>query len=48
VSHNKAVVNTDICMGCGVCVSRCKQKAHSLDRDSNKSEPLEIQEIMGI
>jgi heterodisulfide reductase subunit A-like polyferredoxin len=47
VRDNRAVVDADVCMGCGVCVSRCKHKALSLLLDSDKPEPLEIQELTG-
>jgi Na+-translocating ferredoxin:NAD+ oxidoreductase RNF subunit RnfB len=34
------------CMGCSVCVSACEIGALSLVRDSSKSEPLEIQNLI--
>lgn len=34
------------CMGCGVRVAHCPQKAISLRRDPAKGEPLEIQKLI--
>jgi ferredoxin len=39
-------IDASICMGCGVCVSHCDRGAHHLERDTSKSEPLIIQELM--
>jgi ferredoxin len=33
------------CMGCGVCISRCSEKALVLVRDLSRSAPLDIAEI---
>ena len=38
----RSTVNTDLCMGCGVCVDRCEQGAMSLVRDESKGVPLEM------
>jgi ferredoxin len=46
VNQNCAVVDVEHCMGCGVCVSKCRQGAIALIRDAQKSEPLEIRELM--
>ena len=54
VCQFNAIVNTnghidlkaDLCMGCGVCVSRCLKGAVSLKREPNRGEPLEIHRLM--
>lgn len=42
---DKAVVNFDKCMGCGVCENRCPDGAIHLRRESSKGEPLDIDEL---
>ena len=37
-----AVVNWEICMGCGVCVEQCVNGAISLVRDERKGVPLDV------
>ena len=39
-------VNEDLCMGCGVCVSKCPQGAISLRREPSKGKPLLIHDLM--
>ncbi len=46
VSGNCAVVDTDACMGCGVCESMCPQNAISMRRDLNRSDPLELDDLI--
>ena len=46
VMEGTAIVDEAICMGCGVCVSRCEQQALSLVRDPSRGEPLEIHELI--
>lgn len=41
-----AVIDPARCMGCGVCVSRCPQEALSLQRESNQSSPLDLNELL--
>jgi translation initiation factor RLI1 len=41
-----AIVDTDLCMGCGVCASKCTHEAISLLRAPSKGEPLEIHRLM--
>ena len=41
-----AIIDQDICMGCGVCVELCPNGAVSLVRDSSRGEPLEIFDLM--
>lgn len=38
----KAVVNWEACMGCGVCIGQCPNKAMSQVRDERKGEPLDV------
>jgi Fe-S-cluster-containing hydrogenase component 2 len=40
------IVDEENCMGCGVCVTKCKKGAHTLVRDAKKGQPLEILELM--
>jgi Pyruvate/2-oxoacid:ferredoxin oxidoreductase delta subunit len=48
INHNNdgPICQLDLCMGCGICVSLCKNKALFLQRDKTKSEPLEIGELL--
>jgi NAD-dependent dihydropyrimidine dehydrogenase PreA subunit len=39
-------VNEDLCMGCGVCVSKCPQGAISLCLEPSKGKPLLIHDLM--
>jgi len=41
-----AVIDSAGCMGCGVCISVCEQAALSLARDTGKSAPLELRELV--
>jgi Pyruvate/2-oxoacid:ferredoxin oxidoreductase delta subunit len=45
--NGKTVVDPELCMGCGVCASKCPLEAISLVRDPDKSDPLEIQQLVG-
>ena len=38
-----AVVDWGACMGCGVCVGQCPNEAISLERDTGKGIPLDVQ-----
>lgn len=40
-----AVVNWDLCMGCGVCVDKCPNEARSLVRDEKKGVPLDVRAL---
>jgi Pyruvate/2-oxoacid:ferredoxin oxidoreductase delta subunit len=44
--NGSACVDHQACMGCGVCVSRCPQKAITLRREPSKGIPLEIHALM--
>jgi len=46
ISNGSAVVDTSLCMGCGVCGSKCPREAIALVRAPDKGTPLEIQELM--
>jgi heterodisulfide reductase subunit A-like polyferredoxin len=35
-----------ICMGCGICVNQCSQTAISLNRDTAKGIPLELDQLL--
>jgi formate hydrogenlyase subunit 6/NADH:ubiquinone oxidoreductase subunit I len=41
----KAVINLQKCMGCGVCVDMCPVGAISLKRETSKGDPLDIEEL---
>jgi ferredoxin len=41
-------VDVAACMGCGVCVAKCPQGALSLERDLDRGQPLEIQQLMAV
>jgi translation initiation factor RLI1 len=43
---SSAVISSDKCMGCGICVDKCAQDAIQLIRDPSKGEPLEIHQMM--
>lgn len=36
----------DLCMGCGMCVSKCPEDAIKLVRDENKGVPLDMEELL--
>lgn len=44
---DKAVINFDKCMGCGVCEDVCPDRAIRLRREPAKGEPLDLAELMG-
>ncbi len=46
IGEGCARVDEDRCMGCGVCVSVCDQRAISLELDSSKGVPLEIDKLI--
>ena len=46
INGASASVNPDICMGCGVCESMCPQHAIRLQRDLNRSSPLDMDELI--
>ena len=39
---NKRIYDKAVCMGCGLCVEKCEQKALSLVRDASKGDPLDL------
>ena len=39
-------VDEGLCMGCGVCVSKCPQDAISLHREPSKGKPLLIHDLL--
>ncbi len=43
---DKAVVNYDKCMGCGVCEGVCPDASISMKRDAAKGEPLDLDELL--
>jgi ferredoxin len=43
---NIALVHSENCFGCGVCVDKCDQNAITLNRDQTKGIPLEIHKLM--
>lgn len=43
---DKVHVNEELCMGCGVCISKCDHKALVFVRDPSKSEPLDIRKLI--
>ncbi|MFC1936227.1 ATP-binding protein [Chloroflexota bacterium] len=43
---DSGLVSIELCMGCGVCVTKCPQDAISMRRDETKGIPLEIQTMM--
>ncbi len=42
---DKAVINLDKCMGCGVCENKCPDGAIKLRREPSKGEPLDLDEL---
>ncbi len=42
---DKAVINFDKCMGCGVCENKCPDDAIKLKREPAKGEPLDLTEL---
>lgn len=46
VNDCHSAVNASLCMGCGVCVNQCAQGALTLERDSRKGVPLEIEKLI--
>jgi Pyruvate/2-oxoacid:ferredoxin oxidoreductase delta subunit len=42
-----ATVEYELCMGCGVCVSRCANDAHELVADPAKGVPFSVRELLG-
>ncbi len=38
----KVVIDRELCLGCGVCTSKCPKDALRLERDPSKPEPLDI------
>ena len=39
-------IDRGLCMGCGVCVSKCPEGALSLQEDPEKGVPLVLSELM--
>ncbi len=46
LDEGRAKVDPARCMGCGVCRDRCPPGALALVRDSTRSEPLEIEQLL--
>jgi ferredoxin len=46
VSDDRAFIDAEACMGCGVCVDKCEQGALTLIPDEDKGVPLEINDLM--
>jgi Pyruvate/2-oxoacid:ferredoxin oxidoreductase delta subunit len=46
LAGGKAIVDYDLCLGCGVCASKCTREAISLARAPDKGNPLEIQHLV--
>jgi Fe-S-cluster-containing hydrogenase component 2 len=40
-------IDRQICMGCGVCSGFCPHGALSLKRDRTRSDPLEVDQLIG-
>ena len=47
IVEQSAKVDHDACMGCGVCTSFCPEKTLSLRRDHSRSDPLEMDQLLG-
>ena len=41
-ADSKRIYDKAVCMGCGLCVEKCEQKALSLVRDTSKGDPLDL------
>jgi Pyruvate/2-oxoacid:ferredoxin oxidoreductase delta subunit len=39
---NERMYDKTVCMGCGLCVEKCKQQALNLVRDPSKGDPLDV------
>ena len=44
--EDTAVVDQELCMGCGICVGQCDPGAIQLERMESKGEPLEIETMI--
>ncbi|MFP4396765.1 MAG: hypothetical protein ACLFPY_01615 [Desulfonatronovibrio sp.] len=40
------MINTTLCLGCGVCVDKCANNCLSLRRDHQKCPPLKVTELL--
>jgi len=50
-ADSKRIYDKAVCMGCGLCVEKCEQKALSLVRDTSKGDPLDldfVKETLGV
>lgn len=43
----KAIINFEKCMGCGVCETSCPVDALHLRREPAKGDPLDLDELLG-
>ncbi len=39
-------IDAEKCLGCGVCIPKCTKKALTLERDTSRGIPLELDELM--
>jgi len=46
-ADSKVQIDRQICMGCGVCSGFCPHGALSLKRDRTRSDPLEVDQLIG-
>jgi ferredoxin len=46
VDDDLPCVNAALCMGCGLCVSKCPEGALSLHREVSKGTPLELKSLL--